>query len=88
MKVKRHPIGGALGGLILGVGATLLMLVYGMAPFGVATLWVPIVLLFVLSIVWSLFGPTKHKSALASYQSNNAPPAEAPPEPPAEPAAD
>jgi hypothetical protein len=59
MNVKHHPIRGGLGGLLMGAGIALLLIVYGSAPFGVATLWIPPLVLLILGVVWGMVAPTR-----------------------------
>lgn len=54
--MRRHPIRGLLGGLLLGVGLSLILVMLGVAPFGTLTV-VVIVSLFTLAgigLAWVL----------------------------------
>jgi hypothetical protein len=79
MNVKHHPIRGALGGLLMGVGIALLLIVYGSAPFGVATLWIPPLVLLILGVIWGMVGPTKGGDGYVAPPPVEPPPVEPPP---------
>ena len=55
----RHPLLGLIGGLLLGLGVALLLISYALAPLGVATPWVTIVVFAILGLLWGLFAPTR-----------------------------
>ena len=62
-KVKRHPIRSAVFGLIGGIGAALLLVLYGKITLG--TIW-PIVVLIavtVLGALWGMYGPRRKRKA-------------------------
>lgn len=55
---KRHPVRGIFGGVLLGLGALMLLVLLGAAAF---TSWVPFLLIFLacvaVGVLLSLFGP-------------------------------
>ncbi len=56
---KRHPVRGVIGGILLGLGVTILLLSYAKAPFGDATIWLPLVVFVVVGLVVSLAVPAR-----------------------------
>jgi hypothetical protein len=64
--VKRRPVRGALGGLLLGIGVGVLLLVYGKAPFGRYTPFIVLAFFFVLGIVIGLAGPVTRREPLVT----------------------
>ena len=63
LRVKRHPIRGLLGGLLLGIGLALLVLVYAKAPFGIATPYVCLGAGIVAGLAMGLSGPVRRPGA-------------------------
>lgn len=59
VRPKRHLIRGLLSGLLLGLGLALLVIVYGKAPFGVATPYVIVICGVMAGLVNALVGPTR-----------------------------
>jgi hypothetical protein len=62
-KVKRHPIRSAVFGLIAGIGAALMLVLYGILTLG--TIW-PIIVLVgvtVLGALWGMYGPRRKRKA-------------------------
>ena len=57
--LKRRPIRGALWGLLLGIGATALLMMYSVIALGTLTPWLVLAGFVVLGILWGLFGPAK-----------------------------
>src|SRR5436190_2134967 len=60
-EVKRRPVRGAIGGLLLGIGVAVLLLVYGKASFGK---WTPVIIVgagLVVGIAVGLAGPTTRR---------------------------
>ena len=58
----RHPIRGAVGGLLLGLGVVILLIVYGKAPFTSGLPFLLILLAFiVLGVLIGLFAPARRK---------------------------
>lgn len=55
---KRHPIRGAISGLVLGIGVGILLVVYAKLPWGAVTPIVPVAGFFVLGLLLGLVGPT------------------------------
>ena len=58
-KLKRHPIRGALFGLLLGIGTAALLIMYAVIALGTLTPIVVIVLGVVVGVLWGMFGPAK-----------------------------
>lgn len=58
-ELKRHPIRGALWGLLLGIGATGLLIMFSVIAVGTLTPWVVLLAFIVLGVLWGLFGPAK-----------------------------
>jgi FtsH-binding integral membrane protein len=57
---KRHPIRGAIAGLLLGLGVIILLIVYGKATFTSSVPFLIILLVgLVLGILVGLFGPAR-----------------------------
>ena len=61
--LKRHPIRGALWGLLLGIGVTLFLIGQKVVAFGTLPPILVIVAGIVVGIIWSCFGPAKQKEA-------------------------
>ncbi len=57
--MKRHPIRGLVFGLLLGLGAALLLIAYSVVPLGVATPWIVIALGAIVGLLVGLFGPPR-----------------------------
>lgn len=90
-QLQRHPVRGAIWGLILGLGIAILLTfvwpVIGLdAVAMVAVKWALIVGgVMLLSILWGLFGPARKPKGQAPAHFEQAPPAwEEPPPPPPE----
>ena len=77
--VKRHPVRGLLSGLFLGIGISLLLLSYGIAFAGTATPFVPLVVLPILGVAWSLVAPVPGGGAAAAAAAGLQPPPAPPP---------
>ncbi|MDH3470102.1 MAG: hypothetical protein OEM94_02170 [Acidimicrobiia bacterium] len=58
-KVKRHPIRGAIFGLLLGIGTAALLIMYAVIALGTLTPIFVIVAGIVVGILWGMFGPVK-----------------------------
>ena len=59
LRAKRHTIRGVIAGLLLGLGLAVLLLVYGKAPFGIATPYVCLGCGLVAGIALGVSGPTR-----------------------------
>jgi hypothetical protein len=58
--VKKHPIRGAIYGLLMGVGASLILAGQGVIAFGETGPFIIVIVIgLVVGIVWGLFGPAK-----------------------------
>ena len=65
-EVKRRPVRGAIGGLLLGIGVAVLLLVYGKASFGK---WTPVIIVaagLVVGIAVGLAGPTTRREVVVT----------------------
>ena len=58
-KVKRHPIRGALWGLMMGIGVALILINFAVIAFGTIVPWIVIGVFVVLGVLWGLFAPAK-----------------------------
>lgn len=63
-KIKRHPIRGAIFGLLLGIGSAALLIMYAVIALGTLTPFVVIGLGVVVGVLWGLYGPAKGKRQL------------------------
>lgn len=59
--IRRHPIRGFLGGLLVGIGLSLLLVIYGTAPLGAATVLVVVLLFAVIGTGAAWFLPTRSR---------------------------
>ena len=59
MKRKIHPIRGAIGGLLVGLGVAVLLIIYGKVWFGRASVWIPLPIFLALGVLLGLVGPTR-----------------------------
>jgi hypothetical protein len=62
--VTKHPVRGAVFGLIAGLGVALLSITHGIMVIGRWTPHVAVATLFLLGIVLGLGGPIRHKDLL------------------------
>ena len=89
-KVKRHPIRGAIFGLLLGIGTAALLIMYAVIALGTLTPIFVIVAGIVVGILWGMFGPVKTTRELPPSrlrtmpEAKTAPGASQPPPAPAE----
>jgi len=58
-KVKRHPIRGALWGLLGGIGVALILINFAVIALGTMMPWIVIGVFIVLGILWGMFAPAK-----------------------------
>lgn len=72
-ELQRRPIRGALWGLLLGIGATALLIMYSVIAVGTLTLWVVLLAFIVLGVLWGLFGPAKRTRDLPPSQVRSVP---------------
>ena len=59
MRKRRHPIRGAVSGLLLGLGAALLSIIYGINVLGGLTPWAAVVAGVVVGLLVALFVPSR-----------------------------
>lgn len=60
-RLKRHPLRGVLGGLLLGLGLALLIITWGKAPFGTATPYVCLACGVAAGVVLDVAGPARRR---------------------------
>jgi len=76
--LHRHPVRGALWGLVFGVGVTLLLMVFSIVPLSIPNLIISTAIIVAVSIAWSLFAPAK--KPVGPPPADHAPPTAAPSE--------
>jgi len=59
MKARRHPVRGFLAGLFLGIGAALLLFVFGVLPFTLAMLGIVTAVGVVVGVVLAYVAPVR-----------------------------
>jgi hypothetical protein len=59
MKARRHPVRGFLAGLFLGIGAALLLFVFGVLPFTLAMLGIVTAVGIVVGVVLAYVAPVR-----------------------------
>lgn len=57
--MRRHPVRGALGGLLIGIGLALLVVMLGLAPLGELTVVVIVVAFVAIGLVLSWVLPPR-----------------------------
>lgn len=72
--LTRHPVRGAIWGLLFGTGLGLLLMVLAIVPLSIPTLIIYAVASTVLGVLWGMFAPAKRPKGAA-------PAAAAPPAP-------
>ncbi|MFH1105247.1 MAG: hypothetical protein V1757_09970 [Actinomycetota bacterium] len=63
--LKRHPIRGAIWGLLFGAGLGLLLMVLSIVPLSIPTLIIYTAAATVVGILWGLFAPAKRPKSAA-----------------------
>lgn len=63
--LKRHPIRGAIWGLLFGAGLGLLLMVLSIVPLSIPTLIIYTAAATVAGILWGLFAPAKRPKGAA-----------------------
>lgn len=61
--IRRHPIRGLIFGLVLGLGAALLLISYSQIPLGIPTPWVVIAIGALVGLLVGIFGPPRGRSS-------------------------
>lgn len=84
--LHRHPIRGALWGLLMGFGGILLLMVLSIVRLDIPTAIIYTVAGAAFGILWGLFAPAKKPKGPAPVRGGAAPAAPATPATPAEPA--
>ena len=59
MKARRHPVRGFFAGLFLGIGAALLLFVFGVLPFTLAMLGIVTAVGVVVGVVLAYVAPVR-----------------------------
>ena len=59
MRKRRHPIRGAVSGLLLGLGAALVTIIYGINVLGPLTPWLVVLAGVVVGLLVALFVPSR-----------------------------
>lgn len=62
-KLKRHPIRGALWGLMMGLGVALILINFAVIALGTWMPWIVVGVFIVLGVLWGLFAPAKKPKA-------------------------
>jgi sulfite exporter TauE/SafE len=75
--LHRHPVRGALWGLVFGVGGTLLLMVFSIVPLSIPNLIISTAIFVVVSVAWSVFAPPKKPSGPPPAAQTPPPPAPA-----------
>jgi len=60
-RAKRHPVRGILAGLLTGIGAALLLVVFSVIALGTLTPYLCMVAGAVAGLLWALVGPTRRR---------------------------
>ena len=80
MVLRRHPILGFFGGFLIGFGLAILLVIYGTAPLGAATVLVLVLLFGALGVAAAWVLPARRRPvAVQPAVTTAAPPPEAPP---------
>jgi len=58
-QLKRHPIRGAIYGLLTGIGAAVYLVIFGITPFSVTTMIVVVAASLVIGAFWGVLAPAK-----------------------------
>ena len=78
--LSRHPIRGAIWGLLFGAGLGLLLMVLSIVPLSIPTLIIYTAAATVVGLLWGMFAPAKRpKGAAPSAPPPSAPAPSAPP---------
>ncbi len=59
--IRRHPIRGFFGGLLIGLGLSVLLVIYGVAPLGQATVLVVLLLFAALGVAAAWLLPARRR---------------------------
>ncbi len=66
--IRRHPIRGFFAGLLIGLGISILLVIYGLAPLGQATVLVVLLLCAVLGVAVAWFLPPRRVAVAAKEE--------------------
>jgi len=64
--IRRHPIRGLLGGLLVGLGLSILLVIYGTAPLGPATVLVVVLLFAAIGAAAAWFLPVRSRPVVVA----------------------
>ena len=67
--IRRHPIRGLIGGLLIGLGLSILLVIYGAAPLGSWTVIVLILLFAVIGTAAAWLLPARSRPAVVARSS-------------------
>lgn len=59
--IRRHPIRGFFGGLLIGLGLSILLVIYGVAPLGQATVLVMLLVFGALGVAAAWLLPARRR---------------------------
>lgn len=64
--IRRHPIRGLLGGLLIGIGLSILLVIYGAAPLGAWTVIAVVLLFAVIGVAAAWLLPARSRPVVAA----------------------
>ncbi|MEP7081997.1 MAG: hypothetical protein ABI841_03360 [Chloroflexota bacterium] len=64
--IRRHPLRGLLGGVLIGIGLSLLLVIYGAAPLGGWTVIALILLFGVIGVAAAWLLPARSRPVVAT----------------------
>jgi membrane protein YdbS with pleckstrin-like domain len=64
--IRRHPLRGLLGGLLIGIGLSILLVIYGAAPLGAWTVIALVVLFMVIGVAAAWLLPARSRRAVVA----------------------
>ena len=64
--IRRHPLRGLLGGLLIGIGLSILLVIYGAAPLGAWTVIALILLFAVIGVAAAWLLPARSRPVVAT----------------------
>jgi hypothetical protein len=67
--IRRHPIRGLIGGLLIGLGLSILLVIYGAAPLGSWTVIVIVLLFAVIGTAAAWLLPARSRPAVVATTS-------------------
>jgi hypothetical protein len=83
-QMKRHPIRGAIYGILAGIGAAVYLMIFSVTPYSVTTVLIVTAIGLVVGALWGAFAPAKQSKDMPpqrsgasfsmSHDTNNDPP--------------